>query len=266
MNCVFLSCFPKVISSNPLSLFLSCIRQGTCACMDIYCPSLTKCKYHEKKAMCTWLFSKFLIIYLIMIINKNKFNTKVIFDYNIGTVVNILKYMNMALRGQWIQNDVCNTIFNLSLYSSLCSPASCIRRVSQACKCCTLYAAHYMETNCQARCKVRRRGINYSRLRQEEQTEGAGQISPAANSFLLHLLWQRLPLTSWSAQPFKEMQIGSIMELHHRLPRWTDADDDDMVHNIWCTIYAARYLLHVLCSTNHKYNTIVLSITDFSFA
>ena len=145
MNCVFLSCFPKVISSNPLSLFLSCISQRTCACTDIYCLSLTKCKYHEKRPMCTWLFSKFLIIYLIMIIfhnrecqdiKNNKFNNKVIFDYNIVTAVNILKYMNMVLRGQWIQNDVCNTIFKPCLYSSLCSPASCIRRVSQACKCC----------------------------------------------------------------------------------------------------------------------------------
>ena len=66
-----------------------------------------------------------------------------------------------------------------------------------------------LETNCQARCKVCRRGTDHSRLRQEEQTEGTGQISPAANSFLLHQMWQRLPLTSWSAQPFKEVQIGS---------------------------------------------------------
>ena len=66
-----------------------------------------------------------------------------------------------------------------------------------------------LETNCQARCKVCRRGTDHSRLRQEEQTEGAGQISPATNSFLLHQVWQRLPLTSWSAQPFKEVQISS---------------------------------------------------------
>ena len=66
-----------------------------------------------------------------------------------------------------------------------------------------------LETNCQARCKVYGRGIDHSRLRQEEQTEGAGQTSPAANSFLLHQMLQRLPLTSWCAQPFKEVQIDS---------------------------------------------------------
>ena len=57
--------------------------------------------------------------------------------------------------------------------------------------------------------KFAEEALNHSCLRQEEQTEGEGQISPAANSFLLQQMWQRLPLTSWSAQPFKEVQIGS---------------------------------------------------------
>ena len=92
----------------------------------------------------TWFFPNLLIAHLIKVIlykrelqdiSNNKCDTKIKYDYNIGTVVNILKYVKMALCGQGIQDDICNTIFKLSLYSSLCSVVRWL--VSKACMCST---------------------------------------------------------------------------------------------------------------------------------